>query len=212
MPLPAALPQAQQPSRPAVHELPQLRRAAALAKRSASSTGRSKKPSCSGMPPEQEFSRKSRWSSAAAAASAAKSRSQLARPRRARRRRGPRCGRAPRRLGRGAAQRSSAEMGMAAAIDLTSRDSIAAALRAHGAAVRRHRHPDQHGGDLSDADRRNAAEAVWANDAAGQRHQQSRAGRGSGADSDAQRLPAIDRPDQLGERGRAEAAAASRTT
>ena len=57
-----------------VQELPQLRRAAALARRSASSTGRSRRPSCSACRRSASSAARSSSSSAAPAASAAKSR------------------------------------------------------------------------------------------------------------------------------------------
>ena len=90
------------------------------------------------------------------------------------------------------------------AVDLTSRDSIAAALRATILAFGGVDIVDQHGGDLSDADRP-PSESVWAKTLRHQRHEQLRAGAGGGAGSSrAQDLPAIDRVDQLGERGRAQ--------
>ena len=101
---------------------------------------------------------------------------------------------------------------MAAAMDLTARDTIAAGLRA---AVL------QFGGFDSvvntaalypTPDPSVAAEGVWAQDAADQRHGQLRPGAGSREGPEGAEPSGVDRADELGERRRAQGAAARRTT
>ena len=94
---------------------------------------------------------------------------------------------------------ASDEAGLACAVDLASRDSIAAALRAADIGVRRRRHRHQHGGDLSD---RGPVGIGVGQNAGDQRHQQPRPRTGCGQDPERARPAGIDRDDELGQRGR----------
>ena len=92
-------------------------------------------------------------------------------------------------VGRGAAAARRQNWAWPRALDLSSREQHRRGAAAHDSGVRRRRHRDQHGGDLSDArsvaaDRRSRL----GEDAARQRHRQLRAGRGGGADATARRI------------------------
>ena len=115
----------------------------------------------------------------------------------------------------GAARRRSCRIGemvASAALDLTKRDTIAAALPQDGPAVRRRRHRRQHRGDLSDAGSVDAGRGRVGEDAADQRDVQLRAGAGSGEGAEGAEPAGVDRADELGERARAEGRQRGRTT
>jgi rhamnose utilization protein RhaD (predicted bifunctional aldolase and dehydrogenase) len=97
-----------------------------------------------------------------------------------------------------AAKLSSGEMVQSAALDLTRRDTIEAAVRA---AVRFRR---QHGGDLPDAGSVAAGRSRVGKDAAHQRDVEFRAGPGDRAGAEGAEPARVDGADQFRERGRAE--------
>ena len=94
---------------------------------------------------------------------------------------------------REAAALSSKEMVQSAALDLTSRDTIAAAVARGRAAVRRLRLGDQHRGDLSDARARHPAGGGLGQDAGDQRDVELRAGAGGREDPAGAEAARVDR-------------------
>ena len=128
---------------------------------SRSSTGRSRKPSSSACRPSANSAGRSSWSSAARSGIGREVALQIAK-------RGGHVVVADMNVAsaeeaaKEAAALSSKEMVLATALDLTSRDSIAAAFRATVDSLRRHRRDCQHRGHLSDAGAGHAAGGVWA--------------------------------------------------
>ena len=166
------------------------------------------------MPPEREFSRKIALVVGGGSGIGREVALQLARRGGARRRRRPERARAPKRPGPRRRASSSPEWAWRSALDLTSREpasrrrfarrvlQFGGVRRASSTRRRSTRRPIR---------RRRAGSGVG-EDAADQRHGELRARAGSGASAEGAEPSRVDRPDQLGERGRAQAAAARRTT
>ena len=152
-------------------------------KRSVSNTGRSKRPSCSACRPSGSSAARSRSSSAAASGIGRDVAVQLAKRGGARRGRRPEPGGARRRRPAKRPTASSAEMVLAVAAEpRPSRETIRAAIARRRPDLRRPRHRDQHGGDLSDAGAGHAAGRGLEPGDGDQRQQQSRAGAGGERD------------------------------